>query len=113
MELNRYLCLSIVFAATFLTVTLLHKLEYKLGKQQRRFGIYVEINSDKNIRTAITFLEDKYNASGIQVTASRSGVSGNVGIEANISNMKNQNPPSKISNELEALDYVIFAIESV
>ena len=103
----------LVFAATFLTVTLLHKLEYKLGKQQRRFGIYVEINSDKNIRHAITALETKYGASGIQVTAARSGVPGNVGIEANINNLKNQNPPAKISTELEELDFVIFAIESV
>jgi len=103
----------LVFAATFLTVTLLHKLEYKLGKQQRRFGIYVEINSDKNIRHAITALETKYGASGIQVTSARSGVPGNVGIEANINNLKNQNPPAKISTELEELDFVIFAIESV
>ena len=103
----------LVFAATFLTVTLLHKLEYKLGKQQRRFGIYVEINSDKNIRQAITSLETLYGATGIQVTSARSGVSGNVGIEANINNLKNQNPPSKISKELEEIDFVIFAIESV
>ena len=103
----------LVFAATFLTVTLLHKLEYKLGKQQRRFGIYVEIDSDTNIRRAITALETKYGATGIQVTASRSGVPGNVGIEANINNLKNQNPPAKISQELEELDFVIFAIESV
>ncbi len=103
----------LVFAATFLTVTLLHKLEYKLGKHQRRFGMYVEINSDKNIRAAITLLEEKYGASGIQITSSRSGISGNVGIEANINNAKNQYPPAKLSEELENIDYVIFAIESV
>ena len=103
----------LVFAATFLTVTLLHKLEYKLGKQQRRFGIYVEINSDTNIRRAITVLEGQYGATGIQVTSSRSGIAGNVGIEANINNLKNQNPPAKISKELEEHDFVIFAIESV
>jgi putative Mg2+ transporter-C (MgtC) family protein len=103
----------IVFIATFFTVTLMHKLEYKLGKHQRRFGIYVEINSDKNIRTTINHLESTYGASGIQVTAPRSGTSGNVGIEANINNLKNANPPSKISEELEKLDYIVYAIESV
>ena len=103
----------LVFLASFLTVTVLHKLEYKLGKQQRRFGVYVEINSDKSIRSAITFLENSYGASGIQITAPRSGSSGNVGIEANISNHKNENPPAKISLELEQLEYVVFAIESV
>lgn len=103
----------LVFAATFLTVTVLHKLEYKLGKHQRRFGIYVEINSDKAIRKAINHLESVYSASGIQVTPPRSGVSGNVGIEANINNVKNANPPAKISAKLEEIDFVVFAIESV
>lgn len=103
----------LVFAATFLTVTVLHRLEYKLGKHQRRFGMYVEINSDSAIRHAINHLESVYGASGTQVTAPRSGVSGNVGIEVNINNVKNSNPPAKISSELEELDYVVFAIESV
>ena len=103
----------LVFAATFLTVTVLHKLEYKLGKHQRRFGMYVEINSDKVIRQAINHLESVYGASGIQVTAPRSGISGNVGIEANINNVKNSNPPAKISAELEELEFIVFAIESV
>lgn len=101
------------FGAAFLTVTLLHKLEYKLGKHQRRFGMYIEISSDSSIRSMIDHLEAVYAASGIQVTSPRSGISGNVGIEANISNLKNENPPSKISSELETLEYVVFAIESV
>ena len=101
------------FGAIFLTVTLLHKLEYKLGKHQRRFGMYIEISSDANIRRAITHLEDNYGASGIQVTTPRSGLTGNVGIEANIASMKNEHQPANISLELEELDYVVYAIESV
>lgn len=103
----------IAFAATFLTVTVLHKLEYKLGKSQRRYGMYVEISSDKHIRAAITYLEATFGASGIQVTSPRSGVAGNVGIEANISNLKNENPPIVLTEKIEKLDYVVFAIESV
>ncbi len=103
----------ITFAAIFLTVTLLHKLEYKLGKHQKRFGMYVEINSDKYIRSIIDHLELNYHASGIQVTTPRSGLSGNVGIEANISNLKKQNHPATISREIENIEYVVFAIESV
>jgi putative Mg2+ transporter-C (MgtC) family protein len=103
----------LVFLATFLTVTVFHKLEYKLGKHQKRFGMYVEINSDKCIRKAIEHLEANYNAGGIQVTAPRSNIAGNVGIEVNIHNVKKETPPQKISSELEELDYVVFAIESV
>lgn len=101
------------FAATFLTVTVLHKLEYKLGKSQRRYGMYVEISSDKHIREVIIYLETEFSASGIQVTTPRSGVSGNVGIEANIANLKNENPPAVLTENIEKLDYVVFAIESV
>lgn len=103
----------VAFGAVFLTVTLLHKFEYRMGKHQRRFGMYVEINSDKVIRKAIEHLETVYKASGIQITAPRSGITGNVGIEANISNLKNENQPSRLSLEIEELDYVVFAIESV
>ena len=103
----------LTFAAIYFTVTILHKLEYKLGKHQKTFGMYVEINSDKEIRRMINHLETNYRSSGFQVTPPRTGITGNIGIEANISNTKRQTTSSKISEELEALDYVVFAIESI
>ena len=108
-----YVGALIVFAATFLSVTALHKIEYKLGKHQKRFGVYLEIRSDAFVRQAIDHLEAEYHASAIQVTAPRSNVSGNVGIEANLSNPKNELSASVISRELEELEYVVFSIESV
>ena len=102
-----------VFLAALCTVTILPKLEYKMFKKQSRFGMYVEITSDENVRQTIDRLESSYSASGIQITSPRSGTVGNVGIEANIDNRKNQNPPEKIRGELEELEYVVFAIESV
>ncbi len=104
---------TLTFVASFLTITIMHKLEYRLGKRQRRYGIYVEINSASSIRAAIVYLEEKFDASGIQVTTARSGLAGNIGIEANINNVKNQFPIAKLSEELEKLDYVVYAIESV
>ncbi len=101
------------FLAIFLTVTVFHRLEYKLGKHQKHYGIYVEINSDAHIREAIKILTERYAATGIQITKARSAISGNVGIEANINNTKKQNPPAKISAELEDIDFVIYAMESV
>ena len=101
------------FLAAFLTITILHRLEYRLGKHQRRYGIYVEINDPTKIRDAITVLEERYDASGVQVTNSRSGLVGNVGIEANINNVKKEFPIAQLSSELEELDYVVYALESV
>ena len=104
---------ALTFVAAFLTITIMHKLEYRLGKHQRRYGIYVEINTPTAIRSAIEYLENNFGASGIQVTTARSGLAGNIGIEANINNVKNQLPIAKLSCELEMLEYVVYAIESV
>ena len=84
-----------------------------LNKKNSRFGIYVEISSDKYVRRAIDFLEANYNVSDIQVTAPRSDTVGNVGIEANVHNRDFKTSPDDVSKTLEAEEYVIFALESI
>lgn len=103
----------ISFIIAFLAVTVFHKIEFKVSHKQTRFGIYVEISSDAFVRSIINHLVDEYSATGIQVTSPRSGSAGNVGIEANISSPKNKLSPQEMSMQLEELEYVIFAIESV
>ena len=100
-----------VFIFTIATVSFLHKLEYKFIKRYRRFGIYVEITSDKLVRTTIDEISKMFNITDIQVTLPRSGTSGNVGIEINV-HTKNETP-EQVSAEIEKLDQVIFAIESI
>lgn len=103
----------ITFICSVLTVTILWRVEYILNKKNRRFGIYVEICSDKHIRDAINFIESTYRVTDIQVTSPRSGTSGNVGIEANVHNNDLATSPKQVSETLEAQDYVIFALESI
>lgn len=103
----------ITFVCSVLTVTILWKVEHLFNKKYSRFGIYVEINSDKNIRRAINLLESKFNVSDIQVTAPRSGNQGNVGIEANVHNSDFSTSPRAVSEALESEDFVIFALESI
>ena len=103
----------ITFTLSVLTVTIIHKVEYTFNKRHRRFGMYVEIRSDKYVRDIITELEKLYKVSDIQVTSPRSGITGNVGIEANIHNHDLSTTPTKISETLEEIDYVVFALESI
>lgn len=103
----------ITFICSVITVTAAGRLELMLNKKYRRFGIYVEISSDKFVRQAIDFLEAKYRVSDIQVTSPRSGIAGNVGIEANVHNRDFKTSPSDVSKTLEAEEYVIFALESI
>ena len=93
----------------------MHRLEYKITRRNTRFGIYVEIRSDKDVRRAIDHLSEAYPTTDIQVTPPRSGTVGNVGIEANVHSIKKSAPltPRVMSEELEKLDYVVFAIESI
>lgn len=99
------------FVLTIATVSFLHKLEYKFIKRYRRFGIYVEITSDKMVRTTIDTISKMFNITDVQVTLPRSGTAGNVGIEINVHTKKET--PEQVSADIETLDHVIFAIESI
>ncbi|MBQ8719797.1 MAG: MgtC/SapB family protein [Clostridia bacterium] len=95
------------------TITVVHFLEYRINKKYSRFGIYVEIRSDKDVRRAIDFMKASFRVGDIQVTAPRSSVPGNVGIEANIFNDDFSTSPDKVSEALEAEEWAIFALESL
>ena len=103
----------ITFICSVLTVTIFSRVEHLLNRKYSRFGIYVEISSDKHVREAIDLLESKYKIGDIQVTSPRSGTVGNVGIEANVLNHDFSATPDQISRELEKEDFVIFALESI
>ena len=103
----------ITFFLSVLTVTIVHRLEYSLNKKYARFGIYVEINSDKCVRMAIDFLASQFSVSDVQVTSPRSGISGNVGIEAIVHNRGVVVTPEQVEKILEAQSYVVFALESI
>lgn len=103
----------ITFICSVLTVTTFWRVEYLLNKKYRRFGIYVEIDSDEHVRDAIDLLEKNYRVTDVQVTTPRSGKVGNVGIEANVHNSDFSTSPDKVSEFLESHDFVIFALESI
>lgn len=108
-----YVGAIITFACSILTVTTFWRVEYILNKKYRRFGIYVEIASDKDVRRAIDLIKSEFRVSDIQVTAPRSGTAGNVGIEANVHNSDLSTSPDAVSEKLEKEDFVIFALESL
>ena len=103
----------VTFICSVLTVTTFWRVEHILNKKYSRFGIYVEISSDKYVRDMIDLLDHNYRISDIQVTAPRSGTVGNVGIEANVRNSDFKTSPKQVAEELEQQEYVIFALESL
>ena len=103
----------ITFILAVVTVTVVHKLEYRLNKKYSRFGIYVEIRSDEDVRRTIDFMNEKFKITDVQITAPRSNKSGNVGIEANVQNADFSTSPDTVSSLLEEQEWVVFALESI
>ena len=101
----------IAFLLAMATVSFLHKLEYKFIKRYRRFGIYIEITSDKLIRSTIDAVSNMFSVTDVQVTVPRSGTAGNVGIEINVHTKKET--PEQVATDIEKLEQVVFAIESI
>lgn len=104
----------VTFLASVTAVTIMHSLEYKITRRHTRFGMYVEIYSAENVRKIINHISENYPSTDIQVTPPRSGTVGCVGIEVNIHpTAKKPFTPAGVSKELEALDDVVFALESI
>ena len=105
----------IAFIVTVISIVLLHRIERIINDKHSSFGVYTEISSDKEVRKCIDFLIEHFGARDIQVTAPRSGITGNVGIESSVCpSIKNNTMNVKdVTRALEEIEYVVFAIESI
>lgn len=108
---------EVAFIASVLilvTVTILHRLEYRITKRYNRFGIYVEIRSVDDVRGTINKISSLFSISDVQITPPRSGITNNVGIEAIVHiHGKARVSPDAVAHELELIDSIVYAIESV
>ena len=103
----------VVFLCAMLTITIVSRLESTINRKYRRFGMYVEITSDKDVRRAVDLMKERWHISDIQITEPRSGTNGNVGIEANVYNRNFSTTPDEIATALEKEEFVVFALESI
>ena len=104
----------VTFLASVTAVTMMHRFEYKVTRRHTRFGMYVEITSTASVRKVIDYLTENYPSTDVQVTPPRSGMAGYVGIEVNIHpSAKHPFTPAGVAEDLEKLDDVIFALESI
>ena len=103
----------ITFICAMVTITVISRLESRINRKYRRFGMYIEIKSDADVRRTIELLSRKWRVSDMQITAPRSGKSGNVGVEVNVYNKSFSTTPNMIAEEMEKEDFVVFAIESI
>ena len=104
----------VTFIASVSAVTVMHRLEYSITRRHTRFGMYVEITSAQKVRGIIDYITEHYRSTDVQVTPPRSGTVGSVGIEVNIHpSAKTPFTPTGVAKDLEALEDVVFALESI
>ena len=110
-----YLGATLAFLTTVLTMTFMHRFEYRVAHKNSRFGIYLEINGTDNIRRIHDYLVENYRITDVQITPPRTGLSGNVGIEAVCHAYDDTKMnPDVLSRKLEEeLPEILFAIESI
>ena len=104
----------VTFLASVIAVTLMHRFEYSVTRRHVRFGMYAEIKSADCVRSTVEYIKKNYRSTDIQVTPPRSGTSGFVGIEVNIHPAPKQPlTPAIVAADLEKLEDVVFALESI
>ena len=104
----------VTFLAAVTAVTIMHKLDYRITRRHSRFGIYIEITSAEKVRETVQYISEKYRITDVQITPPRSGTEKYVGIEANVHPSGNTYPtPKEVSADVEQLENVVFALESI
>ena len=104
----------IAFLISVFTVMVLNKIERFINNHRSFFGVYIEIDTDADIKDCLHYLKEKYGAYDVQVTVPRSGVTGNVGVEVSVMvDRKSGRNLASVIKELEEIEYVIFATESL
>ena len=95
-----------------LTMTILSKFDSQIIKKSKRVRLYIETKNADCVSALIDKLRKEHEASGIQVTVPRSGISGNVGIETTVGLAEGQNFEQLIAY-MGTLDNVVFALPSI
>ena len=109
-----YVGATVVFVGTIVTMTVLHRFEYRVTHKNTRYGMYVEITGTQHVKKITKHLIENYSVTDVQVTPPRSGATGNVGIEVVVHAYDNEQlTPEYMSNKLDELEEVVFAIESI
>ena len=100
--------LTAIFATGIFT--LVSKLEHVMTSHRQRLFVYLELDGVSAVNSIVESLTQMVGAVEIQVTAPRSGTTGNVGVEALIRLPKKVSVAKKLQ-KLESLDHVLFALQ--
>ena len=104
----------IAFLLSIFTIMVMNKIERHINEHHTSFGVYIELKTDNSIRSTIDFLKSEYHAHDVQVTLPRSGISGNVGLEASIvSTKRSKIALNDVIDRISTMEQVVFAIESL
>ena len=94
-----------------ITIGYLYKIENNFYKTNKRFEVYIELNTIEAVTSCVSRLDFDFYAKNIEVRPPRSATPGNVGIEASV-NLPRNSTKEQVIAKLNKIDGVVFALES-
>lgn len=95
-----------------LTMSILSHFDASIIRRSHKLRIYMELKDIEKVNNVIDMLIKDFNGKGIQVTAPRSNISGNCGIEATIF-VKNEADSYVVLQKLIENEDIVYALPSI
>ena len=111
--LGLYLVGIVTTAIAFFLIFFVSKAEHNIKKNRRSHMVYLEVDDVRHADNIIQRIKDTYAVSRLDVTAPRSSVGGNVGIEVEFSS-SGERTPSEVRSELKNMDeHILLVLKSI
>lgn len=107
-----YIGALIATLVAFMTIVVLSRAERIITRRIREVKIYLELAQVSDVNTVLEDFSENQNIRELNVTAPRSAVSGNVGIEIALHASDSEEAKQAVE-EMKKLPYVLYAMESV
>lgn len=93
------------------TMSILSWVDSRVIRKNKNVHIYMELNSAEAVNEVLSLLSGNFNAKNIQITAPRSSIAGNCGIEARLI-IKHKEEVDGVIQQLLENEHVIYALPS-
>ncbi|SDB03759.1 MgtC/SapB family protein [Eubacterium oxidoreducens] len=107
-----YILSALVTIITFVTIFLVARIERQLEMRRKEFQMYLEIDDVIYVNEVFDWLQDHYEIDELDVTAPRTAIHGNVGVELVLSTKEGANAID-VKEAVQSHEHILLALESI
>ncbi|MCR5666464.1 MAG: MgtC/SapB family protein [Eubacterium sp.] len=107
-----YILAAIVTIITFVTIFLVARIEHQLKLRRKEFQMYLEIDDVTYVNEVFDWLQEHYEVDELDVTAPRTAITGNVGVELVLSTKEGANAID-VKEAVQSHEHILLALESI